>query len=223
MGYHIIVKVSSARIESQYIETLDELLDLQGLGEDAIIYQGEKDWRPVRVKDDDRFKYYLEPWFQAGIRAQRLFGEMASANGFMIEQLNQDQNSFKSYTDNSDQPIKRGDYLVRNASGVEVEVKCKELAKYDGSPCFWMNYSDVRMHHNMMSLTSTPVLIAFFNRCDDQPDSDSLCMIEVDKILAEKGKNVSYVEKTKLGKPALTIPAHLTVAGFELLARYRSK
>lgn len=219
MGYHIIVKVSTVGIESHYVESLDELVELQGLGDDAIIYQGEEHWKPVRVRDDDRYRYYLEPWFRAGMSAQRLFGNLASTNGFMIEQIHQDQKSFQSYVTNASKPIRRGDYLVRNASGVEVEVKCKELREYDGVPCFWMNYSDVKKHHNMMDVTRTPVVIAFFSRNGDRPDADSLRMIEVERILKEKGKEVTYVE-TK-GKPALTIPARLTIPGFELLEEYR--
>ena len=59
---------------------------------------------------------HLEVIEKIGIRAQHLFKKQADKEGFILEDLNQNQESFKIYTNNVDKSIKRGDYLVRETS-----------------------------------------------------------------------------------------------------------
>lgn len=138
MGFHVIIKAENGQLDSHYADSLEKLADFSDIAADSIIYQGESDWKPVILGTDDRYKHLAEDWFRAGVKAQRLFRRQAIDHGLMIEDLSQDVESFKGYTKNANIPIKRGDFLIRNAKNKEVDTKCKtfytKFSLYDPNP-----------------------------------------------------------------------------------------
>jgi CRISPR/Cas system-associated endonuclease/helicase Cas3 len=132
MGFHI-VNIENDKLKHDYVETYEELSYVEFITNDSIIYQGEEHWKPFKVSDSDQYKRFAKGWFRAGIQAQELFKEQATNHGYILEMLNQDQKSFKSYTSNVNSvSIKRGDFLVRNFGNIEVDVKCRGFRIFNG-------------------------------------------------------------------------------------------
>ncbi len=218
MGYHVIIKsIKESKNPSlvyKYIEDLKELVYIDGLQEDSIIYEGEKEWKPYTIKEHEKYKNYLDPRLRAGIKAESLFKEIAKESSIVLEKINQDEASFKDYSDVIEDSIKRGDYIARNAKNVEVEVKC--LTKYNDN--FYLPYHDIKKHENLQKHTKTPILFAVFQREDDKVVQDSLHMIEVKKILEENNKSVTYDETAK----CLLVPVNIMTSGLELLLSFKN-
>lgn len=213
MGYHVIIRSSDEGIVSRYVENLEDIANISDITEDSIVYEGEPHWTPIRVGNSERYKTFCEEWFRAGIKAQRLFKEQAVVRGLIVEDLSQDQGSFQAYSTNSTVPIKRGDYLIRNARNTEIETKCLTYYSLRGIDAIHLPYHDVMKHKNMQSFTNCPIIIAFYRRDGDSPESDSLRMIRVDTILEENNRTVEYSEENK----TLIIPVSLSLAGFEII------
>ncbi len=185
MGYHIILNYSSNEIKHHYIENINELANFP-LREDSIVYQGEKDWKPMLAKHSEEYINFTFDWHRAGIKAQNIFKEQAIKNEYILEELNQDAESFKCYTQIKDEylKIKRGDFLIRNAQNIEVDVKCRTFYTPKGKDynCFDFNVEHLERHLNMKSFTKTPIVIAVYKRvCNtDEVEKNSLRMIEID-------------------------------------------
>ncbi len=221
MGYHIILKVTDEGLDSRYVEKLDDLRFFPELTEETIIYQGESHWTPMHLKDNETCARYAEANYRVGMKAQILFEEQSTRHGLIVEALSQTQESFRCYASNSDVPIKRGDYLIRNAGNLEVDVKCRSLKNADSMPFFFLACADVEKHANMESFTRCPVIIAFFEREGEQPVADSLRMITIGKILEERGKAIKAVSGEH-GK-VFMIPISLLHDGFTLIDVHRRK
>ncbi len=104
-----------------YVESEVELVKLD-IKNDTIIYQGESHWVPEKVGSSKKYKLLAEGWYRAGIKAQELFKVQAKKENLILEELFQDQKSFKSYTNTAKSvSIKRGDFLIRNIRNLEIE------------------------------------------------------------------------------------------------------
>ncbi|WP_062055741.1 hypothetical protein [Aquimarina longa] len=99
MGYHVI-NITNGVLQHDYVE----LSYIDFITKDSIIYQGESHWKPFKVSESKQYKQFSEGWYRAGIQAQEVFKEQAMSNGLILEELNQDQKSFKLYTKNAKKP-----------------------------------------------------------------------------------------------------------------------
>lgn len=114
--------------------------------------------------------------------------------------------------------MKRGDFLISNAR-VEVDLKCKTIYENNDKRYFFLNEKDVAKHLNMMEYTSMPVIIALYERLNDNPNAAALHMIEVTGI--KKLKEVGEIKGTK--NSCYKIDLSLAVPGFDLLESFRVK
>lgn len=234
MGYHIILRHDQDSLKHHYVEDLDKLASFS-IREDAIIYQGEPHWEPVIAKQDKRYERFTHDWYRAGIKAQELFKEQAIEKKYMLEALSQDQKSFKYYTGPINKKgkyikIKRGDFLIRNAANIEVDVKCRTFhdAKAGGQT-FEFNAEDLVRHLNMSNYTRLPIVIAVYER---EPNTDciiadSLRMIDVEymkKIIGTLALTKHERKNAKgEGYEAYQIPVSKTMKGFALIDYHNRK
>lgn len=216
MGIHI-VNVENGELRHDYVESYEELSYVEFISEDSIIYQGEENWKPTRISESEEFKHFSKGWFRAGIQAQEIFKEQASRNGFILEELNQDQKSFKSYTSNAKNiSIKRGDFLVRNFGNIEIDVKCRGFRKINGEKHFDFKVEDVNKHANMQKFTNTPILIAVYENIRDRPSDNKVYLFAIDKLL--KSKDIKSHFRKGIGR-CYRIPLSFTEEGFGLIKK----
>ncbi len=221
MGYHVIVQHTAEGVVSRYVERVEDLAVFSDLTADAVVYQGEPHWVPVRLGSHEHCRDYIHDWFRAGVKAQALFRVQALAHGLTLENLSQDQASFKNYTECVDRMVKRGDVLIRNARNLEVEIKCKKWLGSNGDQFVYLPREDLAKHENMAEFTGSPIAIAFYDRDGDSPVEDSLHMVYVSDIRSDVGKRV-IEERNDLGA-AFKIPLSMMSKGFALVDGIVSK
>ncbi len=218
MGFHII-NIVNRKLIHNYAENEVELAKLD-IRKDTIIYQGESHWIPEKVKDSEKYSSWSNGWFRAGIKAQELFKVQAKGKDLILEELFQDQESFKSYTNTAKKTsIKRGDFLIRNIKNLEIDIKCWNFYEIEGEMFFNFKVQHYYMHRNMMEFTQTPILIAVYENIDDNPNPENLRMFEIDWI---RENNLEIIKVKNTGK-CFQIPVKKTYEGFELLELYRNK
>lgn len=212
MGFHV-VNITDNKLVHEYVDEYEELAFLDFITKDSIIYQGEAHWNPFKVSDSERYKHLSQGWFRAGIQAQELFKEQAIEQGYILEELNQDQKSFVAYTKNSKNiPIKRGDFLIRNFGNIEVDVKCRGFK--DKGKNFDFKCSDVEKHLNMQDFTNTPILIAVYENRNDKPVSDRVYFFPIS--LLRNNPDIKINFRKGIGD-CFKVPLELTHLGFELI------
>ena len=220
MGFHI-VNIEKDKLKHDYVETYEELSYVEFITNDSIIYQGEEHWKPFKVSDKEQYKHFAKGWFRAGIQAQELFKEQATSNGYILEMLNQDQKSFKSYTSNVNSvSIKRGDFLIRNFGNIEIDVKCRKFKPANGEKTFDFKCEDAVKHRNMQNFTNTPILIAVYENIGDRPVDDSIYLFSIDKLI--ESKEIEVHKRDGIGK-CYRIPLSFTQKGFSLIDYTYSK
>lgn len=216
MGFHII-NIDNNELVHQYAKNEYELAILD-IREDTIIYQGESHWIPEKVIDSKKYAIWANDWYRAGIKAQEIFKKQAKKNNLILEELFQDQESFKSYTEAVKKvPIKRGDFLIRNIRNLEIDVKCRKFYEVNGQLVFNFKVQHYYMHKNMMDFTKTPIIIAVYENIDNIPNSNNLRMFSIEWIQ----ENKLNIENFKNIGKCFQIPVKETFEGFELLERYR--
>lgn len=214
MGYHVL-NIIKNKLEYVYVKTYRELSKVNFITNDSIIYQGEEHWKPERVSESINYKNLGKPWFRAGIQAEDLFKKQASENGFILEELKQDQESFKSYTLNAKYtPIKRGDFLVRNYGNIEIDVKCRSFRENH----FDFNCDHLQRHVNMQAYTGTPIVVAVYENKGNCPVADTVYMFLISDLFSKKGdfkihKKCSDNEEYECYR----IPIEFTTKGFDLI------
>jgi len=214
MGIHI-VNVENGKLRHDYVESYEELSYVEFISKDSIIYLGEENWKPTRISESKEFKHFSKGWFRAGIQAQEIFKEQASKHGFILEELNQDQKSFKSYTSNAKNiSIKRGDFLIRNYGNIEIDVKCRGFRNVNGEKHFDFKVEDVIKHTNMQKFTKTPILIAVYENIKDRPSDDKVYLFAIDKLV--KSKEIKSHFREGIGN-CYRIPLSFTEEGFRLI------
>ncbi|MDJ0835985.1 MAG: hypothetical protein QNK37_05665 [Acidobacteriota bacterium] len=237
MGYHIILKIEKeprpesnhreeespeaiTRLVHHYITDLDELRHFKDLTKESIIYQGEPSWTPALVGETKHCKLYTESNYRVGKKAEILFKEMCMKEGLIVEELNQTQESFKSYTNVAEEiPIKRGDFLIRNVGSLEVDVKCRSKLEDTGYPHYRLDVDHVDKHLNMEAFTKCPVVLAFFERNGEDPVEASLRMLSIREI--EDRRADLEVRPWYDGKPAFCLPLDMMRPRFQLIDDYK--
>lgn len=131
MGYHIINNHNN-ELTHCYVKSYEDLIELDSISLETIIYQGEEHWIPEKVSESKEYKKLAESNFKLGMKAQKLFKEQAQERDYALEEICQDKESFKQYKKVSKNITKRCDYIVRKKGTIEVEVKCRAL-KNDGN------------------------------------------------------------------------------------------
>lgn len=217
MGYYAIINPGNYPVECIYVERMEELVKIPGMNEKSIIVQGTYDNRPQQVGVSAVYQYLGKDWYKAGLRAQDAFARLAKARGLVLEKLSQDQESFKSYTKGIKGAVKLGDFLVRNHRNVEIEVTCRTFYGQGSQQYFFFSEEDLQKHLNRQETTRTSVIIAVFQRRDDQPLEKTLCTISVDNV-KELTKTIKR-EKQDYGW-VYRILVKDTVPGFDLFAEY---
>jgi hypothetical protein len=216
MGFHVVNMVDG-KISHEYAQTETDLAFLD-ISETSIMYEGEAHWTPEVVGSSAKYKNWAHSWYRAGIKAQELFKKQATENGYILEILNQDQQSFKSYTSTAKSVrIKRGDFLIRNVKNIEIDVKCRSFFTENGETMFNFKTDHYYCHKRMMEFTKTPIIIAVYARVREEPDPKRLYMFEINDI--EK-KALKQVNVKKVG-PCLQIPLNMTVKGFGLIEEHK--
>lgn len=215
MGYHII-NITENGIKSEYVSDKKALMNLDTITEDSIIYQGEPHWTPLQVKNTE-FKNYCLDWYRAGLKAQEYFKIQAKEEGLILEELNQDKESFQQYLVSDKYiEIKRGDFLVRNYENLEVDVKCRSFRYLsDGELSFRFSCKDVEKHFNMQEYTQTPIIIAVYQRNGDNFKKGIPFFISIDRI-KELSSSLEKVLVKNVGK-CYEIPLKLTVQSFDYI------
>lgn len=217
MGYYVILHPGVLPFESYYVEKFEDLVKIEGITKDTIIYEGGPGAEPQRVEEAEEYKDLGKDWYRAGIRAQLAFARIARKAGYVLETLSQDQLTFQDYYRGIEKPVKRGDFLIRNLCNLEVEVKCRTFYGGKKQRYFCFSADDLCRHLNMQEATRTSVVVAVFRRKEDRPVSSSLCMISVDRI---RELMPDLVSEEKTYGMVYRIPLHETLAGLELLRGY---
>jgi hypothetical protein len=216
LGYHIIIREND-NIKHKYVEKYIDIAEISDLKEDSIIYEGEPHWLPVLIKNEKKYKNFLDAGKRSGYKAQKLFVKQAVNENLMLEELKQDQESFIPYTKVAkDVSIKRGDYLIRNVLNIEVDVKCRKIHTNENSvKYFKIEYHELKKLENMEQFTMSPIYLAVYARDGDNPVPESLMMISIKEIfqLNREGK-IGYNKATKYSE----IPVEYCKKGFEAIA-----
>lgn len=213
MGYHII-NIENGILKKDYVESYEELSYIDFITDNSVIYQGEEHWKPFKISNSEKYKHFSKGWFRAGIQAQELFKQQAIEHGFILEELNQDQNSFKLYTTNAqNKSIKRGDFLIRNFANIEIDVKCRGFRKNNIDSYFDFKHEDVLKHKNMMCFTNTPILIAVYENINNKPIEDNIYFFSIEELL---NSNIEIYYRKGIGK-CYRIPISFTKKGFSLI------
>ncbi|MFK8281457.1 hypothetical protein [Capnocytophaga cynodegmi] len=222
MGYHII-NITEEGIKSQYVVTEKDLMNINTITEDTIIYQGEEHWTPIQVGKSE-FKNYCKDYFRAGLKAQEYFKIQAKENGFILEELYQDKNSFQQYLlKNGYSSIKRGDFLVRNFGNIEIDVKCRSFHNINKQLIFRFRCKDVDKHLNMQKLTNSPIIIAVYQREGDNLKKEIPYFISIDEINKQKSQfKTHYEEKDNTGF-CYEIPLSFTIQSFDYIRDFQKK
>lgn len=222
MGYHIIVLNKNDELVSSYVESEMEIAKIEGLSEKTLIFEGDENQTPRKLSEVNECKDAIDK-YRAGVNAEMLFKEMANDHGLVLETLSQDIENFQIYkAAHKDEigksvNIKRGDFLVRNAKNIEIEVKCFRLYGTQPSQYYYLEYKQAIGHRHMDEFTGCSTLVAFYQREGDQPVANSLKMISIRKIFEENNKSVSYNQKYR----TLHIPISIMSSGFELIDEVR--
>ncbi|MDY3316434.1 hypothetical protein [Bergeyella sp. RCAD1439] len=213
MGYHII-NLIDGKLEHRYVNSYDDLCYENTITDDTIIYQGEEQWKPCKVSESDLYKSFASDNFRVGMKAQQLFKKQANDYGLILEELDQKQESFRSYTSNVDKLIKRGDFLVRNFGNIEIDVKCRAFKRpyeKENEEFIFFDILDFEKHLNMQSFTKTPILIAVYERDNDnlsEVKGDKVYFISIDEIERNKALFKKFRKQFK-------IPVEYLNVGFE--------
>jgi hypothetical protein len=210
MGFHII-NIENGCLKHDFVDTFEELSYIDFITEDSVIYQGEEHWKPFKISESEKYCHFAKGWYRAGIRAQELFKDQALAFGLILEELNQDQKSFKLYTSNAKKlAIKRGDFLVRNYANIEIDVKCRGFRKNNGETCFDFKCEDADKHFNMQTFTKTPILIAVYENINNKPRDTDVYFFSINDL---KNSQLETHYRSDVGK-CYRVPLHFTTKGF---------
>lgn len=164
------------------------------------------------------FRWLFKPHFIAGEKAERHFEELCGANGYIVEKISQDRGRFAQYAANAQSFVKRGDYLVRNLSNAEVEVKCFSKRKYGSTVCYRIKYSHIKRHQEMERLTGEPVIFAVFERRGRNVVENSLRMIPLRELTSRRHRAIFYDESIK----CLCVPVDIMYPAFDYFEKYKA-
>lgn len=134
----------------------------------------------------------------------------------MIEELSQDQDSFKHYTNATKHyiKIKRGDSLIRNRGNIEIDIKCRSFR----NGTFRFRKEDAYKHCQMQKFTNSPVLIGVYQRDKDTIKDPIPYFFDVSQLWNNGFKEV-YVKEENTGN-CFEVPLEFTYKGFDFINSY---
>ena len=217
MGFHII-KRSEGKLESYFVDKAEDIIDIDDIEENTIVYEGDENWKPFEIKDHKVLSVFLNEATKIGKKGQQKFEELLLRNGFMFESIDQSAESISKYIANSNgKRIKRGDYYLRGKSGIEFEVKVRTLYKNVSSAYITIGYSELKSLENMQDLTGDSIFFAIFIR-EENIIKDDLYLISVNEII--KLNNENKLKYNSNGK-YLEIPIDYCKYGIDSIKKYK--
>lgn len=214
MGFHI-VNIKNGVLEHQYTEKYNDLLYIDFITEDSIIYEGHENWTPVKVGDHDKYKRLSRAEFRAGLIAEIVFEKQAYENNFILQKLDQGQETFKLYQNMCDKYYKRPDYTIRNGVNIDIDVKCYNFHENSKKGRYInFNINEAGRFGSMQKLTKNKLIIALYEKKQNRPVEDTLYMFSIDYFL-------SYLKENRIPRTQeyASFPISETVEGFELINR----
>jgi hypothetical protein len=169
------------------------------------------------------YRWIFEPQFLAGERAEQHFEKLSEMKGYILEKIPQDKNNFDKYKNNSENHIKRGDFLVRNLKNLEVEVKCFTKRKYEATrefpavECYVIAYSHIKRHAEMVNITGEPVVFAIFERNGREVLENSLRMIPLKELTGRRKDGIFYDKQIK----CVSVPLNTMYPNFSYFEQYK--
>ena len=156
----------------------------------------------------------FRPQFSAGQKAEYIFEKQALTNKWIVEKISQDKESFNKYREVANSYVKRGDYICRNCNNIEVEVKCKSLYGKHNEKYYLLEYSHIKRHKAMSTLTNSKIVFAFYERNGSKVFEDTLRMIDLDFLLetSDYKRGKLYDEKNK----CIKVPLKFTQPNFKV-------
>ncbi|MDR0873004.1 MAG: hypothetical protein LBN27_05990 [Prevotellaceae bacterium] len=212
MGYHVI-NIRGKAIQHKYVESIAELADVPFITSDSIIYQGEKQAIPTKIGDSEDYKDFASDYYRVSLKAQNTFKKQAFENGLMLEEINKDK-------ENAD--TKRGDFLVRNLSDIEIDIKWRYFYTDIKKKSFDFLCEHAEKHKRMQEITKTPILIAVYERKEHSEEiiDNRLYFFSIDDLL--KHKDEFKIINRHFGK-CYHIPVEFTHNGFDFVKQIHKK
>ena len=209
MGYHIITQQQDG-LTSVFVEHLDELVKLNEIAADSVVYQAPFDHKPMRLFEHPSLQDYCNIEKRLTRRAELLFEQLALQQGYVLQRINQDEKSHARYRELIGDHPKRSDYLVMNLANTEVDVHCLQMHLSPQGEYYYLNKNDVETHLQTLNKTGRRLVFLIFQRDRDGQLSETYGMIDARQLV--KCPIVSYE-----GKPQYQFtPKQLTV-GLRLL------
>jgi hypothetical protein len=180
MGYHVF-NIRGKAIQHKYVESVAELADVTFISEDSIIYQGDEQSVPVRAGDNEDYRNFADDYYRFGFKVQNIFKKQAFDNGLMLEEIHEDCTLDAT-------KVKRGDFLVRNFSNIEIDVKWRYFYTDTPKKSFDFLCEHAEKHKNMQEITKIPILIAVYE-CKEQGKEiidNHLYLFSIDDLLEHK-------------------------------------
>ena len=187
------------KLEEQYIEKPNEIIDIPEITENMIVYEADEKWKPMFIKDNPILNNYLQESVYFGEMGQKAFRNFASHNKLLIQEIEQTQESFEDYKKaNPDIFVKRADYILLNCNGCHVEVKSRTFYEREGTKTVSLKYSELMGLKRMQDLLNTKIVICIFEIRDNNLVNDKVYSISIDRVLElKKNGDTIYHEKGK--------------------------
>ena len=197
MGYHLI-NIENNRMETFYIENIEDLVEYKKLHENCIVYEADRKWIPFLIKDHTELSMFLNDAIRFGIKGQRYFEKILKENKILYEKIEQTKEKLQNYIDSSNgKRVKRGDYLIRGKNRIEIEVKVRTFYKNENYNYFTLNYSEIKSLENMQEITKDSIFFVILERKNEEI-MEIPYILGIDKLLElNKYKSLSYNEKGK--------------------------
>ncbi len=150
------------------------------------------------------------PALAAGTRAEWHFAALARQKRWVLERVDQSREGMAQYRAVAERSVKRGDFICRNCSNAEIELKCKSTYR-DG--CYYIQYSEIKRLEEMQRITGCPIVFALMERKGSDVLPGSLRMFMLDYLLSRRDYGSLYDSATK----CVRVPLRYTRPGFEVL------
>ena len=123
----------------------------------------------IRIKLRTAFNLFFRPHFYAGEKAETLFADQARLTPWILEKIEQSQDSFGQYQILKGQYTKRGDYLCRQLPKIEIEVKCLNKYSSEFGEFFYISWRHWQRHQNQIkALGLDDIVFAIYERVGSQ-------------------------------------------------------